>query len=146
MEPKGLNALRLNELADACRATAQTFALCAERARRAELRQLFAWRAQEFRQLAGQLDRHGQDGDLHSVPHGRGPPTMPASPATSDLDDVSLLDACEVGEQDAVARLVAVLADDLPESLRTMLTSEQARMQRHQAQIRSLRSRLADTA
>ncbi len=150
MKPYGPFAPTLQELVDACRSGEQQFRDCALHAQRVELRQLFAWRAEEFAQVVVRLSHASALGDS-PVPDrpGDNPGASAVNAghrASGPTDDHALLAACEQGERDVLVRLEDALSDDLSPELHAVLTEAHERVQRHQAQIRSLRSHLSATS
>lgn len=145
MEQNGLNAApTLDELIEVCLEGERRFRSCSERAQRSELKQLFAWRADEFRQLAQAFVRTGGVDPAHAAAIGSRTDARPClAEPDAPIDDRLLLDRCAEGEQEALDRFSAALDGALSADLRTILDRERDRVRRHHAQIHALRTRLA---
>jgi hypothetical protein len=142
MELNGTIGPTLTDLVDVCRAGADRFRHSAGRTHRAELKQLFSWRADEFAQLAEELRRRSTDG----AGDGHLKTSPPSSDGAEAQDDASLLDACGRSEEDALLRFDSALSCEMAPELRAMLADERERLQRHRVQLHSLRSRLTQGA
>jgi uncharacterized protein (TIGR02284 family) len=143
MELNGTTGPILGDLIDVCRIGEHRFRQSAGQTHRADLKQLFSWRADEFAQLALELRRRGADG----IGDGRLEPSLPSTQTTEEpteaQDDAALLDACERSEEEALSRFASALSCELPPALRALFTEERERLQRHRSQLHSIRSRVA---
>jgi uncharacterized protein (TIGR02284 family) len=134
----------LNDLAECCKDGEYGFRECAEQADRADLKSLFLQRAddcrgaaqelyQQIRSLGGDIDEGGSaSGALH-----RGWVSMKAKLST--YDDKAVLEECERGEDNALARYRKALKQPLPAGIKLIVERQMQGVQRNHDQIKMLR-------
>ncbi|WP_338051043.1 MULTISPECIES: ferritin-like domain-containing protein [Ramlibacter] len=134
----------LQDLAECCKDGEYGFRECAEQARRQDLKSLLLQRAddcrrgaeqlnQQIRQLGGSVQDSGSAlGALH-----RG--WVSVKTKLSTYDDKAVLEECERGEDNAMARYRKALQKPLPAGVRAVVESQFQAVQRNHDQIRMLR-------
>lgn len=135
---------RLNKLIETCKDGEYGFASCAENAKRGDLQQLFANRADDCRRAALELQtlvtRLGgtpEDSGTASGAVHRG--WVAAKGKLTGYSDLALLEECERGEDVAVEHYRSALADDLPASVLLIVQQQYNGLKSNHAQVRSLR-------
>lgn len=134
----------LNKLIETCKDGEYGFRSCSDAARRGDLRQLFASRAEDCRHAAVELQtlvrRMGgkaeDSGSAAGVVH-RGWVAVKATLA--GYTDLSLLEECERGEDVALRHYREALAEALPPNVLLVARQQFEGAQRNHAQIRMLR-------
>ncbi|TFY99023.1 ferritin-like domain-containing protein [Ramlibacter humi] len=135
----------LQDLVECCKDGEYGFRECAEQARRADLKSLFLQRADdcargaeelnnEIRSLGGSPEESGSAaGALH-----RGWVSVKSKLTT--YDDKAVLEECERGEDNAVARYRKALQKPLPENIRAKVERQFQGVQRNHDQVKMLRN------
>jgi uncharacterized protein (TIGR02284 family) len=134
----------LNDLAECCKDGEYGFRACAEQAKRADLKSLFLQRAddcrgaaqelyEQIRMLGGDVDEGGSAaGAVH-----RG--WVSVKSTLSTYDDKAVLEECERGEDNAMARYRKALKQPLPAGIKLIVERQQQGVQRNHDQIKMLR-------
>jgi uncharacterized protein (TIGR02284 family) len=134
----------LNDLAECCKDGEYGFRACAEQAERSDLKSVFLQRAddcrgaaqelyEQIRMLGGDVDEGGSAaGAMH-----RGWVAVKATLAT--YDDKAVLEECERGEDNAVARYRKALKQPLPAGIKLIVERQMQGVQRNHDQIKMLR-------
>lgn len=134
----------LDDLAECAKDGEYGFRACAEQAQRQDLKSLFLQRAddcrgaaqelyQQIRSLGGTPDEGGSAGGaLH-----RGWVAVKAKLST--FDDKAVLEECERGEDNALARYRKALKQDLPAHIRQIVERQLQGVQRNHDQVKMLR-------
>jgi uncharacterized protein (TIGR02284 family) len=137
----------LNDLAECCKDGEYGFRACAEQAQRADLKSVFLQRAEDCRKgaqelyeqiraLGGTPDEGGSTaGAIH-----RGWVAVKASLST--YDDKAVLEECERGEDNALARYRKALKQPLPAGVKLVVERQMQGVQRNHDQIKMLRDQL----
>ena len=134
----------LNDLAECSKDGEYGFRACAEQAERPDLKSLFLQRAddcrgsaqelyEQIRSLGGKPDEGGSAmGALH-----RGWVAVKATLST--YDDKAVLEECERGEDNAMARYRKALKQPLPAGIKLVVERQMQGVQRNHDQIKMLR-------
>ncbi|HSV34058.1 MAG TPA: PA2169 family four-helix-bundle protein [Ramlibacter sp.] len=134
----------LNDLAECCKDGEYGFRACAEQAERSDLKSVFLQRAddcrgaaqelyEQIRQCGGKADEGGSfAGAMH-----RGWVSVKA--ALSTYDDKAVLEECERGEDNALARYRKALKQPLPAGVKLIVERQMQGVQRNHDQIKMLR-------
>ncbi len=134
----------LQDLAECCKDGEFGFRACAEQAERADLKSTFAQRAddcrgaaqelnEQIRSLGGSAEEHGSAaGAIH-----RGWVAVKA--ALTTYDDKAVLEECERGEDNALARYRKALKQALPAGVKLIVERQMQGVQRNHDQIKMLR-------
>lgn len=134
----------LNDLAECCKDGEYGFRACAEQAKRSDLKSIFLQRAddcrnaaqelyQQIRSLGGDVDEGGSAaGAMH-----RGWVAVKATLST--YDDKAVLEECERGEDNAMARYRKALKQPLPAGIKLIVERQMQGVQRNHDQIKMLR-------
>jgi len=134
----------LDDLAECCKDGEYGFRACAEQAVRADLKSLFLQRAddcrgaaqelyQQIRNLGGEPDDGGSaSGALH-----RGWVAVKAKLST--YDDKAVLEECERGEDNAMARYRKALKQPLPAGIKLIVERQARGVERNHDQVKMLR-------
>jgi len=137
----------LNDLAECCKDGEYGFRACAEQAKRSDLKSLFLQRAddcrgaaqelyEQIRNLGGDVDEGGSvAGAMH-----RGWVAVKAT--LSKYDDKAVLEECERGEDNAVARYRKALKKPLPAGIKLIVERQMQGVQRNHDQVKMLRDQL----
>jgi uncharacterized protein (TIGR02284 family) len=137
----------LNDLAECCKDGEYGFRACAEQAKRSDLKSVFLQRAddcrnaaqelyQQIRSLGGDVDEGGSAaGAMH-----RGWVAVKATLST--YDDKAVLEECERGEDNAMARYRKALKQPLPAGVKLIVERQMQGVQRNHDQIKMLRDQL----
>lgn len=134
----------LNKLIENCKDGEYGFQSSAEHVHSPELRQIFAARAADCRQAAGELQtmvrtlggKAEDDGTASGAVH-RG--WVSVKGTLAGFSDVAMLEECERGEDAAVGRYRKALEKDLPPEVRALVQRQSDGAQRNHDQIRALR-------
>jgi uncharacterized protein (TIGR02284 family) len=140
----------LNDLIENCKDGEFGFDECAQHAKSAELKSVFAARADECRRAAEELQaqvtacggKPSERGSAAGAVH-RG--WVAARSVLTKYDDHAMLEESERGEDVAVKRYQAALQKDLPADVRGLLERQLAGAQRNHDQIKALRDRYPAT-
>ncbi len=136
----------LQDLAECSKDGEYGFRACAEQAKRSDLKPVFLQRAddcrgaaqelyEQIRALGGKADEGGSAaGALH-----RGWVSVKAS--LSAYDDKAVLEECERGEDNALARYRKALKQPLPASIKMIVERQMQGVQRNHDQIKMLRDK-----
>jgi uncharacterized protein (TIGR02284 family) len=134
----------LNDLAECSKDGEYGFRACAEQAKRPDLKSVFLQRAddcrgaaqelyEQIRNLGGDVDEGGSvAGAMH-----RGWVAVKATLST--YDDKAVLEECERGEDNAVARYRKALRQPLPAGIKLIVERQMQGVQRNHDQIKMLR-------
>ena len=134
----------LNDLAECCKDGEYGFRACAEQAKREDLKSLFLQRAddcrgaaqelyEQIRNLGGDVDEGGSTaGAVH-----RGWVSVKTTLTT--YDDKAVLEECERGEDNAMARYRKALKQQLPAGIKLIVERQMQGVQRNHDQIKMLR-------
>ena len=134
----------LNDLAECCKDGEYGFRACAEQAERSDLKSVFLQRAddcrgaaqelyEQIRMLGGDVDEGGSAaGAMH-----RGWVAVKATLTT--YDDKAVLEECERGEDNAMARYRKALEQPLPAGIKLIVERQMQGVQRNHDQIKMLR-------
>ena len=134
----------LQDLVECCKDGEYGFRECAEQAKRQDLKSLFLQRAdacrqgadelnQQIRSLGGSPETSGSAGGaLH-----RGWVSVKA--ALTTYDDKAVLEECERGEDNALARYRKALKQPLPDHIKQLVERQSQGVQRNHDQIKMLR-------
>lgn len=135
----------LKDLVETCFDGEYGFRACAEQARREDLKSLLRERAQDCRRAAQELAAqiHALGGKvaeggsaLGAVERG----WVAVRATLSTYDDKAVLDECERGEDNALARYRKALEKPLPADVKLLVERQLQGVQRNHDQIRSLRN------
>ena len=134
----------LQDLTECCKDGEYGFRACAEQAKRADLKSTFLQRAddcrgaaqelnEQIRSLGGKAEEHGSAaGAMH-----RGWVAVKATLST--YDDKAVLEECERGEDNALARYRKALKQPLPAGVKLIVERQMQGAQRNHDQIKMLR-------
>jgi uncharacterized protein (TIGR02284 family) len=134
----------LNDLAECSKDGEYGFRACAEQAKRSDLKSIFLQRAddcrnaaqelyQQIRSLDGKVDEGGSAaGAVH-----RG--WVSVKSALSTYDDKAVLEECERGEDNAMARYRKALKQPLPADVKLIVERQMQGVQRNHDQVKMLR-------
>jgi uncharacterized protein (TIGR02284 family) len=141
----------LNTLIETCNDGERGFRNVAEHVHSADLKTLFATRANECRQacadLRAQVLQLGGDPETGGSASGalhRGWVSLLGT--LSGHSDKSLLEACERGEDSALERYRDALDQALPDNIRMLIERQYEGVKRNHAQVRSLRDQARASA
>lgn len=134
----------LNDLVETSRDGEYGFRACAEQAKRSDLKSLFLQRADDCRRAAQELSeqirslggRADEGGSAAGAMH-RGWVAVKATLST--YDDKAVLEECERGEDNAVARYRKALKQPLPAGVKLIVERQLQGVQRNHDQIKMLR-------
>ncbi|MBE7941840.1 MULTISPECIES: PA2169 family four-helix-bundle protein [Ramlibacter] len=135
----------LQDLAECSLDGAYGFRACAEQAQSADLKSMFSQRAQEceraaqelneqIRGLGGSVEEHGS---ASAAVH-RG--WVSVKTTLSTMDDKAVLEECERGEDNAVARYRKALQKPLPAQVKLIVERQMQGVQRNHDQVKQLRN------
>lgn len=134
----------LNRLIETSKDGEYGFRTSAEHVRDAQLKQVFLARADECRQGAAELQtlvvQYGgtaEDGGSATGAMHRG--WVAVKGTLAGYSDLAMLEECERGEDTALERYRAALAEDLPGDARSVVERQFEGVRRNHAQIRTLR-------
>jgi uncharacterized protein (TIGR02284 family) len=137
----------LNDLIETCRDGEYGFNACAQQATRADLKSVFMQRADDCRgaaqELAEQIRSLGgkpEEGGSAMGAVERGWVAVRAK--LSSYDDKAVLEECERGEDNAVARYRKALKKPLPAGIKLIVERQMQGAQRNHDQIKMLRDQL----
>jgi len=134
----------LQDLAECSKDGEYGFRACAEQAKRADLKSMFLQRAddcrrgaeelnEQIRMLGGRVERSGSAaGAMH-----RGWVAVKA--ALSTYDDKAVLEECERGEDNAMARYRKALKQPMPANVKLVVERQMQGVQRNHDQVKMLR-------
>ncbi len=134
----------LDDLAECCKDGEYGFRACAEQAQRSDLKSLFLQRAddcrgaaqelyEQIRGLGGEVDEGGSTaGAMH-----RG--WVSVKTALSTYDDKAVLEECERGEDNAMARYRKALKQPLPAGIKLIVERQMQGVKRNHDQVKMLR-------
>jgi uncharacterized protein (TIGR02284 family) len=137
----------LNNLVETCKDGEYGFLSCAEHVKTPELRQVFAQRAADCRQGAGELQaavralggEAQDDGSAGGAMH-RG--WVAVKGTLAGYSDLAMLEECERGEDAALGRYRKALEQPLPAAAREIVQRQFEGVQRNHDQVRALRDSL----
>lgn len=140
----------LNELIETCKDGEYGFNSCAEHAKAAELKSIFASRADECRRAAEELQSQvmacgGKPEDSGTAAGALHRGWVAARSALTGYDDRAMLDECERGEDVAKRKYRKALEQSLPPDIRSLVERHMAGVQANHDQIKSLRDRYPAT-
>jgi uncharacterized protein (TIGR02284 family) len=134
----------LQDLVECCKDGEYGFRACAEQASRADLKSLFLQRAddcrggaqelnEQIRMLGGKVEEHGSAaGAMH-----RG--WIAVKTTLTTYDDKAVLEECERGEDNAMARYRKALKQPLPAGVKLVVERQMQGVQRNHDQVKMLR-------
>jgi uncharacterized protein (TIGR02284 family) len=134
----------LQDLVECCKDGEYGFRACAEQAKRPDLKSLFLQRAddcrggaqelnEQIRMLGGKVEEHGSAaGAMH-----RG--WVAVKTALTTYDDKAILEECERGEDNAMARYRKALKQPLPAGVKLVVERQMQGVQRNHDQVKMLR-------
>ena len=138
----------LQDLAECCKDGEYGFRTCAEQAKRADLKSVFMQRADDcrgaFQELCEQIRALGGKVDDSGSASGavfRGWVAVKAKLST--YDDKAVLEECERGEDNAMARYRKALQKPLPAGVKLIVERQMQGVQRNHDQIKMLRDQFA---
>ena len=134
----------LNELVETCKDGEYGFKACAEYAKRQDLKSLFLQRAddcrggaqelqQQIRSMGGEVEEGGSA--MGAVERG----WVAVRGTLSTYDDKAMLEECERGEDNALARYRKALKKPLPANIKLIVERQMQGVQRNHDQIKMLR-------
>jgi uncharacterized protein (TIGR02284 family) len=134
----------LDDLAECCKDGEYGFRACAEQAKRQDLKSLFLQRADDCRTAAQELyaqiralgGKPDQGGSTAGALH-RGWVSIKATLST--YDDKAVLEECERGEDNALARYRKAIKQTLPGNIKQIVERQMQGAQRNHDQIKMLR-------
>lgn len=134
----------LNDLAECCKDGEYGFRACAEQAKRSDLKSVFLQRADDCRGAAQELYEQirGLGGDVDeggsaAAAIHRGWVSVKAT--LFGYDDKAVLEECERGEDNAMARYRKALKQPLPAGIKLVVERQMQGVQRNHDQIKMLR-------
>ena len=138
----------LNDLVETCKDGEYGFKACAEHAKRGDLKSLFLQRAddcrggaqelqQQVRSLGGNVEEGGSA--MGAVERG----WVAVRGTLSTYDDKAMLEECERGEDNALARYRKALKKPLPANIKLIVERQLQGVQRNHDQIKMLRDQLS---
>jgi uncharacterized protein (TIGR02284 family) len=134
----------LEDLAECCKDGEYGFRACAEQAERQDLKSLFLQRADDCRGAAQEL--YGQIRGLGGKPDDGGSAAgalhrgwVAVKATLSSYDDKAVLEECERGEDNALARYRKALKQPLPATIKQIVERQAQGVQRNHDQIKMLR-------
>jgi uncharacterized protein (TIGR02284 family) len=141
----------LQDLVECCKDGEYGFRACAEQAKRPDLKSVFLQRAddcrggaqelnEQIRMLGGKPEEHGSaSGAIH-----RG--WVAVKSALTSYDDKAVLEECERGEDNAMARYRKALKQPLPAGVKLVVERQMQGVQRNHDQIKMLRDQFRASA
>ena len=140
----------LQDLVECCKDGEYGFRECAQQARREDLRSLFLQRADDCRRGADELndriralDGKVEDGGSATGALHRG--WVSVRSALTTYDDKAVLEECERGEDNAMARYRKAMQQAMPADVRHLVEKQYQGVQRNHDQIRMLRDQFRAT-
>ncbi len=138
----------LQDLVEVCKDGEYGFRQSAERAQRQDLKSLFEQRAQDCQRGAQELNEHirrfgGTTEDSGSALGAVHRGWVSVKSALSTNDDKAILEECERGEDNALARYRKALAKPLPAECKALVERQLQGVQRNHDQIKMLRDSTA---
>lgn len=141
----------LNDLVETCKDGEYGFKACAEQAKRADLKSVFMQRAddcrgaaqelhEQIRGLGGKVEEGGST--LGAIERG----WVAVKAKLSTYDDKAILEECERGEDNALARYRKALKKPLPASVKLIVERQLQGVQRNHDQIKMLRDQFRASA
>lgn len=141
----------LNDLVETCKDGEYGFKACAEQAKRADLKSVFMQRAddcrgaaqelhEQIRGLGGQVEEGGSI--LGAIERG----WVAVKAKLSTYDDKAMLEECERGEDNALARYRKALKKPLPAGVKLIVERQLQGVQRNHDQIKMLRDQFRPSA
>jgi uncharacterized protein (TIGR02284 family) len=134
----------LQDLVDCCKDGEYGFRTSAEQAGSAELKSMFMQRAEDCRRGADELNQQirslgGKVEDSGSAMGAMHRGWVSVKATLSTYDDKAVLEECERGEDNAVARYRKALKQQLPEHVRQIVERQAQAVQRNHDEIKRLR-------
>jgi uncharacterized protein (TIGR02284 family) len=134
----------LQDLVECCKDGEYGFRTSAEQASSAELKSLFTQRADDCRRGADELNQQirslgGKAEDSGSVMGAMHRGWVSVKSSMSTQDDKAVLEECERGEDNAVARYRKAMKQQLPEQVRQIVERQAQAVQRNHDEIKRLR-------
>jgi uncharacterized protein (TIGR02284 family) len=134
----------LDDLAECCKDGEYGFRACAEQARREDLKAMFLQRAEDCRGAAQELNEQirangGNPDDRGSVAGALHRGWVSVKSSLSTYDDKAVLEECERGEDNALARYRKALKQPLPANIKQIVERQMQGVQRNHDQIKTLR-------
>lgn len=137
----------LQDLVECCKDGEYGFRECADQAKRADLKSIFLQRADDCRRGAEELNQQiracgGETEDSGSTLGALHRGWVSVKSALSSYDDKAVLEECERGEDNALARYRKALKQQLPEQVRQVVQRQCEQVQRNHDQVKMLRDQL----
>ncbi|MBG9389675.1 ferritin-like domain-containing protein [Caenimonas aquaedulcis] len=134
----------LQDLVECCKDGEYGFRACAEQAKRADLKSTFMQRADDCRGAAQELNEQirnlgGKAEDGGSVAGAMHRGWVSVKSALTTYDDKAVLEECERGEDNAIARYRKALKQTLPAGVKLIVERQMQGVQRNHDQIKMLR-------
>lgn len=134
----------LQDLVECCKDGEYGFRACAEQAKRADLKSTFLKRADDCRGAAQELNEQirqlgGKAEDGGSVAGAMHRGWVSVKSALTTYDDKAVLEECERGEDNAIARYRKALKQPLPAGVKLVVERQMQGVQRNHDQIKMLR-------
>jgi uncharacterized protein (TIGR02284 family) len=141
----------LNDLVETCKDGEYGFRACAEHADRADLKSLFMQRADDCRGAAQELMEHirglgGKPEEGGSVMGAVERGWVAVKAKLTTYDDKAMLEECERGEDNALARYRKALKKPLPAGIKLIVERQLQGVQRNHDQIKMLRDQFRASA
>ncbi|MES2999140.1 MAG: PA2169 family four-helix-bundle protein [Pseudomonadota bacterium] len=134
----------LQDLVECCKDGEYGFRACAEQAKRADLKSTFLQRADDCRSAAQELNGQirslgGKAEDSGSVAGAMHRGWVSVKSALTTYDDKAVLEECERGEDNAMARYRKALKQPMPAGVKLIVERQMQGVQRNHDQIKMLR-------
>jgi uncharacterized protein (TIGR02284 family) len=141
----------LNDLIETCKDGEYGFKACAEQAKRSDLKSLLMQRADDCRGAAQELAEQvrglgGKPEDSGSAMGAVERGWVAVRTTLSTYDDKAVLEECERGEDNALARYRKALKKPLPAGVKLIVERQLQGVQRNHDQIKMLRDQLRASA
>ena len=139
----------MNDLIETCRDGKSGFASAAERAERADLKQLFASLSSQRASFTHELEVRveglgGKPADMGHVAGAAHRGWMAVKATVSSDDDGAILDECERGEDYAKKAYAGALEKELPTDLRSLISRQADDVRMAHDRVRDLRNQQHD--
>lgn len=134
----------LDDLTECCKDGEYGFRACAEQAERQDLKTVFQQRAEDCRKAAEELKTQirtlgGNPDDRGSVAGAMHRGWVAVKSTLSTYDDKAVLEECERGEDNALARYRKALKQPMPANIKQIVERQLQGVQRNHDQIKMLR-------
>lgn len=134
----------LDDLAECCKDGEYGFRACAEQAERQDLKTVFLQRAEDCRRAADELNTQiralgGNPDDRGSAAGAMHRGWVAVKATLSTYDDKAVLEECERGEDNALARYRKAMKQPMPANVKQIVERQMQGVQRNHDQIKMLR-------